>query len=326
MREDNEKGAIVVEATLSLTTFVFTIFTILSLVNIYYIQSRISIALNSAAKEISQYSYLYYLFGLDGVEADFNEGTEEYKETAESTIDGVVTLVDSFSDAKDSVSTLDFEGLTDAIDSGTDTVDSLVTMYADQIADDPKAFILGMGKMALNELSQEGKKVLAQVMAKAFMKKNLVAHKGDSADAFLKRYRVDEGLAGLNFDYTTLMAYGKSNQIQLCVTYKVRVIKLLNIDFTFKFRQVAKTCAWGKGVSSSSSAGAEASDSEESAALPFNAFGKDGGVALLGTDVPKRTYRPASETDADGEKLSAKMTSCPAAKYYASYRKRKIPA
>ena len=33
------------------------------------------------------------------------------------------------------------------------------------------------------------------------------------------------------------------------MTYDVSVIKLLNIDFTFTFRQVAKTNAWGNGIS-----------------------------------------------------------------------------
>ena len=45
------------------------------------------------------------------------------------------------------------------------------------------------------------------------------------------------------------MANGTSDQIQLVVTYDVEVIKLLNIDFTFTFRQCAKTTAWGNGIS-----------------------------------------------------------------------------
>jgi hypothetical protein len=93
------------------------------------------------------------------------------------------------------------------------------------------------------------KVLLGKTLAKTFMEKNLMAHKDDNADAFLKRYRVVDGLAGLDFEYSALMAYGTSNQIQLCVTYDVSVIKLLNVDFTFTFRQVAKTTAWGNGIS-----------------------------------------------------------------------------
>ena len=249
MRKDSERGAIVVEATLSLTAFVFAIFTILSIVNIYYIQAKMSVALDSAAKEISQYSYLYYKLGINKAEAELNEGTEDARATAEDTIDGVASLMDSLSGAKTSAETGDFDNLVSSIESGYSNVDSLVTMYADKLANDPKGFILGMGKMAGNELKEEVKVVLGKVLAKAFMKKNLKAYKEDDPDAFLRRYRVVDGMDGLDFDYTALMAYGTSNQIQLVVTYDVQVIRLLNIDYKFTFRQCAKTLAWGNGIS-----------------------------------------------------------------------------
>lgn len=250
MRKDNERGAIVVEATISLTTFIFLIFTILSIVNIYFIQAKISVALNSAAKEISQYSYLYYKLNVDQLEANANKGTGTARSTAEQTIDGVGALIDSISDGKSSVETYDFDALIENVNSGTKSVDSLVTLYGENLADDPKGFILGMGKMAVNDLGQTAKKILGQSIAKAFMQKNLKAFKDDDPNDFLRRYRVVDEMAGLDFSYTTLMAYGESNKIQLVVTYDVQVIKFLNIDFKFKFRQVSQAAAWGNGVSS----------------------------------------------------------------------------
>lgn len=250
MRKDKERGAIVVEATISLTAFVFAIFTILSLVNIYYIQAKMSIALNSAAKEISQYSYLYYKFNIDDVEADlYDEDAQDARATAEDTIDGVGALMESLSNAESDLNSGDFDALVADIESGAESVDSLVTMYADKLADDPKGFIIGMGKMAGNELKEEVKVILGQVLAKTFMQKNLKANENDDPDAFLKRYRVVDGMDGLDFNYTALMAYGTSDQIQLVVTYDVQVIKLLNLDFKFTFRQCAQTTAWGNGVS-----------------------------------------------------------------------------
>lgn len=250
MRKDNERGAIVVEATISLTAFVFAIFTILSIVNIYYIQAKMSVALNSAAKEISQYSYLYYKLNVDEVESDmYDADAQDARATAEQTIDGVGELMDSLSDAENSMETGDFDALVTAIDNGASNVDSLITLYADKLANDPKGFIIGMGKMAGNELKEEVKVILGQVLAKTFMQKNLMAHEDDDPDQFLKRYRVVDGMDGLDFDYTSLMAYGSSDQVQLVVTYEVEVIKFLDVDYKFKFRQVAKTDAWGNGIS-----------------------------------------------------------------------------
>ena len=54
MKQKKERGAIVVEATISLTAFIFAIFTILMIVDVCYTQAKISTALNSATKEISQ--------------------------------------------------------------------------------------------------------------------------------------------------------------------------------------------------------------------------------------------------------------------------------
>ena len=249
MRKNKERGAIVVEATISLTAFMFTIFTILSIVNICFIQAKMGVALNYAAKEISQYSYLYYKLNIDEIEQDMNQGTEEARDTAKQTIDGIGSLMNTISDAQHNFDTGNFENLISDIEDGAKSVDSLITMYADQLADDPKAFIIGMGKMAGNELGQEGKKFLAQVLAKTFMKKNLMAFPGDDPDLFLKRYHVVNGMSGLDFDGTTLMAFGESADIYLVVSYDVSVIRLLNLDFKFTFKQIAKTKAWGNGVS-----------------------------------------------------------------------------
>ena len=48
-RRKRERGAIVVEATIALTAYIFAIFTILSIVDICYIQAKMSIALDESA-------------------------------------------------------------------------------------------------------------------------------------------------------------------------------------------------------------------------------------------------------------------------------------
>lgn len=249
MRKDKQRGAIVVEATIALTAFIFTIFTILSIVNICFVQAKINIALNAAAKDISQYSYLYYALGVDNLESKFNQGTADSKQLAEDTIDGVGTFLSSLSGAASSAQEGDFDRMVDEINNGATSAESLITKYADKLKNDPKGFILGMGKMATNELKEEGKVLLAQILAKTFMEKNLMSRANDDADAFLKRYKVVDGMDGLNFNYTTFLAYGESDEIQLVVTYKIKVIQLLNIDYEFTIRQCCKTLAWDNGVS-----------------------------------------------------------------------------
>lgn len=249
MRKGNERGAIVVEATISLSAFMFAIFMILSIVNICFIQAKIGIALNTAAKEISQYSHLYYALGVNNLEAQFNEGTQDSKQLAQDTIDGLGIMMSSLAGAQQDLQSGDFEGMVGQLDQGVTNTESLITQYSDKINEDPTGFILGMGKMATNELKEEGKVLLAQILAKSFMKKNLISSPGGDPDAYLKSYGVVDGMDGLNFNYTSFLAYGTSNEIQLVCTYEVKVLQLLNVDFKFKIRQMSKTTAWGNGVS-----------------------------------------------------------------------------
>ena len=248
MRKSREKGSIVVEATISLTIFIFAIFSILMLVNVYFIQARMSVALNTAAKEISQYSYLYYALGVNKYDEGISENAEDSKKTVENTITGIDTMFQSAQNAEDSLYSGDFESMMEELEKGEKSVEALYQMY-DEKLEDPGQFIKGMGKMALSELKEEGKVLIAKLLTKTFIQKNLKASPNDTADAFLRRYRVVGGLDGLDFDYSTLMAYGTSNQIQLCVTYDVKLLELFNYDITYTFRQVAKTNAWGNGIS-----------------------------------------------------------------------------
>lgn len=245
----NQKGAIVVEATISLSAFIFAIFTILSIVDICFTQAKIGVALNTAAKEISQYSYLYYAFNVNELDASVHSGTQDSKQLAKDTIDGVGIFMDSLSSAGASAKSGDFDNMIESINKGADNTESLITQYSNSLKNDPKGFILGMGKMALGEVVDTGKAVLAQVLAKTFMQKNLMSSPNDSADAFLRRHRVVDGLDGLKFRYTSFLANGTSDEIQLVVTYNIRMIQLLGIDLEFTIRQCSKTKAWGNGIS-----------------------------------------------------------------------------
>ena len=51
----DDSGAIVIEATVSLSVFMFAIVVVLSIVNICYAQMKMGVAVNQTAKELSQY-------------------------------------------------------------------------------------------------------------------------------------------------------------------------------------------------------------------------------------------------------------------------------
>lgn len=249
MDKKKESGAVVIEATISLTVFIFMMFTILMMVDICYVQAKIGTSLDSAAKEISQYAYLYYKTNLDETQAKAAGNAASSKDTVKNTLSGVNEFINSMSEAGSSASSGDFNGMMDSINSGTQSVNSIITMYGKEL-EDPKTFIMGMAGLVGSEGAEMAKNELfGKLLGRSLMKKNLVVSSGDNADNFLKRFNVVGGLDGLDFQYTSLMAYGETNVIRLVVTYEVKVIQFLNIDFKFKFTQTAKTHAWGNGVS-----------------------------------------------------------------------------
>ena len=249
MKENRERGAVVVEAVISMTAFIFTMLIILSIADIAYTQSKMAVALNSAAKEISQYCFLYYKFQLDKANSALDEGTEGAQKTVEDTVAGLGQMMDSFGEAGSDFEEGKFDSAVNSLMNGADSAHQTVSNLAGDIAEDPKAFLIGMGKLAGREVTEAAKVYLGQIMAKAFMSKNLQSFAGDDPDAFLRRLHVVDGMDGLDFQYTSLMAYGSSNEIQLVCTYQVKVVQLLNTDFTFTFRQTARTLAWGDGAS-----------------------------------------------------------------------------
>lgn len=64
---NTERGAIIIEATVSLSIFMFAIYTILSIITICYTQERIAIALNSATKQVAQTGHLLRASGVDQI-------------------------------------------------------------------------------------------------------------------------------------------------------------------------------------------------------------------------------------------------------------------
>lgn len=253
-----ESGAIIIEASIVLPIFIFAMYIILSITNICYVQAKVSIALDSAAQDISQYSYLYYRLGLDNLQSELHnqEGVADSRNRVQGTISGVGALMDSMNELGGSVDTdamtVDFEAMQGALKDAEVAGGALsdnAKSYADAMAEDPKGFIMGMGFLAADELSGEMNALMARTMGRAFVKRNLKSFADDDADSFLKRYHVKDGLNGLDFSGSLMMTYGVSNTIQLVCTYEVEVVKLLNFDYTVTFRQCAKTSAWGNGIS-----------------------------------------------------------------------------
>lgn len=266
MKEKNksEDGAIIVEASICLPFFIFVIVMFLSLIDICMTQAKIATALNIAAKEISEYSYLYVLTGANDVQNDLYQAGDSSRTTINNTLDGLNTMTETLVDDKNAIMNedIDVNKLADDLESVGSNANDLYKEWGEQLSD-PKKFIKSLACLVGNE-ALEGTKsyLLGEVLGKAFMVKNLQMDDSEgsnyeAAEKFLRANHIkpegDSYLGGLDFDKTKVFANGQTERIQLVVTYKIHVVKLLNIDFDFTIQQCAITKAWGSGIDASES-------------------------------------------------------------------------
>lgn len=258
----SESGSVTVEATISLSAFMFAIVTLLTIVNICIVQARMSYAINTTAKEISQYSYLYALTGLNESQsglADAGNNDTLPINNLFNDINTVYSEIEGLNNDSDSESggskVEDITAKWDQISKTLQEGGTAISGDIEDIAENPKQIIFGVAKLAGNKVMDTAKsKLIMEPLAKAMCKKHLISSKGGSVETYLKSLGVVPSASGsyykgLDFNGSTLFPNG-SNEIKICVSYDVKVIALLPIDFSFHFEQTAITHGWLAGDSS----------------------------------------------------------------------------
>ena len=235
-----EDGAMVIEASLSLTLFMFVIVMILSFVNVCIAQAKIGMALNQTAKEISQYTYIYSLTGFNEIQAEMNAGTAEVKEDvmkAEdavfSSLNGVIGLANGDTSTDEVIET---------VSSSIEDMENLAVKIAS--SGDRKAWGMSVLKICGNETYEALKGLLGGALTKGLMQKHLFSISGANSDMYLRQLGVVEGMKGLNTFHSALFVNG-TDDIQLICKYQIKVVELLNHEFTFNIVQTAHTKVWG---------------------------------------------------------------------------------
>ncbi len=253
LKNSNEKGLVTIEATLSLTFFMFFIVTILSVLNIIIAQVKIGIAIDATAKEISHYSYLYSLTGIGDSLKNVNDSTMTSKQLIDGTLSDIHSVYGEIQNLGSTEPSEfgDINSILSAWDGISDDAESLANNI-EAICKDPKDLLFGVAKMGvLKGMDVATSRLIAAPLARVMVKKHLVTEKDANPENYLKSLRIipdarGSYLGGLDFKQSTIFA-NNSSEIRIVVSYDVEVLPLLPIDFTFHFCQTAVTTAWGAG-------------------------------------------------------------------------------
>lgn len=258
--QNRERGSVTIEATISLSAFMFAVVTILTVINICMVQAKISIAVNETAKELSKYSYLYSLTGLNESHAKFSTKAGEAKQNIDDVfgnINTVFTEIQNIGQAAERTEEQDISGLLKQFGGSASNIkaagSSLVNTFED-LAKDPKGAAMGLAKIIACDGWNAVMSFVAEGLSKGLCKKNLVFENGGDVESYLKFLGVVPSangsyMDGLDFSRSTIFPNG-SSEIRVNVSYKVKVIALLPIDFSFSFNQTAVTHGWLSGDNS----------------------------------------------------------------------------
>lgn len=269
------QGVITVEATLTLTAFMFFFMMLYDLLTVCITQAKVAEALNNTAKEFSQYSYIIGVTGLDKSVGQFQENANTKKEDVNNTISNIASLYEATQnvgkDMKGAVVNTDTSDLS-SIAASVQTMYDSVKSNADQskeqidnlketvstIAEDPKKFIFGIGQLIMSEgLEIFKSQLIVDPLARGMMKKHLMTSKGQSnedLEQILQGMRIVPGsrfgktsyINGIDFSHSTLFPYG-SDEITIVAEYKIKIIPLLPVNLEYSVKQKASTKGWLHG-------------------------------------------------------------------------------
>ena len=240
MRKNNvkqqENGYIVVETTVAFMLFVLLVTSILSLVNIITLQTRIHYALTQAAITISIYSYTLEAAGVDDALQSIDHESKKIRKPAGEIAADINSVINGIND-------LAFDRI---YDDGMAAADRIFD-FGQDIMDDPKAFTQAM----LNSGVSAGGSFLLEQLARPLIGRYL-SNGSMTGDEYLRSVNVVGGLNGLSFspdlsfgDHSVLLdEYGN---VRLVVTYAVEYrFGILPLPFNpvLKITQSAVTKSW----------------------------------------------------------------------------------
>lgn len=239
MKRD-EQGLLTVEAVLSLVPFIMVILGIISFINIYMVHNKIQYALYQVGSELSGYTYFYEALGV-------RSGDLSLKGDIDTNTESVDTAIRDISDFIGDLNSLS----SSAVNSG-----QAVGSDIQGFINDPKSLLRGVVYLGIEAGENKGKQLLiswmSQGMVAKYLDEGFLPSGAVSADTYLKKCGVRNGLAGLNYEKSRLFQDSEYRMIDLVAEYDIEVyiLKLFLKDPTISVSQRVTIPAWldGDGV------------------------------------------------------------------------------
>ena len=181
-----QKGSITVEAALFIPIFLFAFLSIYNLIYFARAQLIVQYAVNQAAKEVGEYSYLLEKMGiLENVDR-VSQNAQSFQKDVDSVKDNLKLIQEAAENVFDgSVSAQEIRDAGDTIKSTKDTVSTYI--------DSPEKFLNGVMSVLKDGAVSELSKYMIDKVARSCVEKQLsVASGGGDPEAYLEKLGVSD--------------------------------------------------------------------------------------------------------------------------------------
>lgn len=254
----DENGMMVVECTLCLTLFIVVVLTIVNLTNVFMVHNKVQFAINSAAHELANYSYIYEATGLRATEKNAISGHNQISTIISETSDvfnllgGLkkegTSIVDNALNMND---TEDFDALKSQMSEFATnyehTTDRAKILGSDIriLCSNKSTLILGVLHCFLDGVVESVKKAGGVAAAQTLTYDYL----GEDPDNYLKSMGVVNGYADLNFEGSSLFLDSNQCMVDIVVQYDIDLPLIQMLIPDAKIHMVQRACvpAWLDG-------------------------------------------------------------------------------
>ncbi len=216
-----QKGVLTIEASISYTIFLMVIVTVLYIMRIVYVYGLVQHAAAQTARELSMYSYLYQVAGLNDLNQQIAGTAGDREAQFDQDMSDIFTFYEEFS-----------SGNLGAQYSGTT---------------DPKELLKNIGGAVISQAGREVNHQLFELAARPLLEGYIGADsQGNGADSRLRALRVVGGMSGLNLNSSSFFEDGQTVDLIICYT----VDPIMPIDILPELNLVNR--AYVRGMSGNS--------------------------------------------------------------------------
>lgn len=219
MRFKQERGSMTVEAALFLVAFLAAFLTIINFGRLAKVQIVMQHALNNTAMQISQYGYILTRTGMADEINKTSEDAKKFKSDADTVATSVMELSDAIGSvagnaANGNISIDDIEDLIGAVNGSQDAIN-----IGKEYFKNPKGLLTGLLAVGKDEIGNQVRTLIVSRIAESQIESYIEKLSSDP-DKYLENLGIVEGLEGLDFSKSTLLADG-SKDVNIVIKFKV---------------------------------------------------------------------------------------------------------